>query len=100
MKATTKLASLNVEHLIERAKALNEPNATEKRLLDDYAKLNALMAKPTHSTADKTALSCHARDSCWHAICVPRFVLARGKTKCRHLAFMLWRVQTAARHLA
>ncbi|MFO1310928.1 MAG: endonuclease/exonuclease/phosphatase family protein [Burkholderiales bacterium] len=51
-----KIASFNVENLFERVKAMNEPPATARDILNDYAKLNSLLARPTYSSADKASI--------------------------------------------
>ena len=52
-----KIASFNVENLFERAAAMNLSSWFEGRdMLNDYARFNALIAKPTYSATDKKAL--------------------------------------------
>ncbi|HZC27578.1 MAG TPA: hypothetical protein VE287_11190, partial [Actinopolymorphaceae bacterium] len=49
-----RIASYNVENFFARAKALNEQSwATGRAVLEAHAALNALLEKPTYSTADK-----------------------------------------------
>jgi len=51
-----KIASFNVENLFERVKAMNEPPAEAREILEDYAKANALLAKPVYTAADRAAI--------------------------------------------
>lgn len=51
-----KIASFNVQNLFQRVKAMNEPAAIARNILNDYAKANGLLAKPTYSAADKKGI--------------------------------------------
>lgn len=58
-----RIASFNVENLFERVRAMNftsagvaDPMAAGREILDDFAKLNGLFAKPSYSSADKTKM--------------------------------------------
>jgi endonuclease/exonuclease/phosphatase family metal-dependent hydrolase len=52
-----RIASYNVENLFERVRAMNFDERSEGRpVLNDYARLNTLIAKPTYTAADKAAM--------------------------------------------
>jgi endonuclease/exonuclease/phosphatase family metal-dependent hydrolase len=52
-----RLASFNVENLFSRARAMNQEDMTEgKTVLNEFSKLNTLLAKDGYSPADKDAM--------------------------------------------
>jgi predicted extracellular nuclease len=52
-----RIASFNVENLFSRARAMNlEDMAEGKVILNEFSKLNTLLAKDTYTPADKTAI--------------------------------------------
>ena len=53
-----RLASFNVENLFDRARAMNLKDAAEgKPILQRFAELNALLAQPSYSSADKKRMA-------------------------------------------
>ncbi len=52
-----RLATFNVENMFERPAAMNLPSWSDGRqVLEDFAELNDLIAKPTYTAATKTKL--------------------------------------------
>ena len=52
-----RLASFNLENLFDRARALNQATwAAGRPALDEYARINKLLAKPAYSAADKAKI--------------------------------------------
>ena len=53
-----RLASYNVENLFDRARAMNLKSLSQgKPILERFAELNALLAQPSYSAADKTRMA-------------------------------------------
>jgi hypothetical protein len=49
-----RLASFNLENIFDRAKALNQDTMEAgKEILDEFARLNKLLSKPTYTPTDK-----------------------------------------------
>jgi len=52
-----RLGTFNLENIFDRAKAFNQDTIAEgKVILDEFARLNKLFAKPTYSGADKKSI--------------------------------------------
>jgi hypothetical protein len=52
-----RLATLNVENLLDRLKILNLPKWSDgAKVLEDYTRLNEIVAQDTYSPADKQEL--------------------------------------------
>jgi hypothetical protein len=52
-----RIAAFNVENLFSRARAMNQANWAEgKEILNEFSKLNVLLAKDTYTNTDKNAM--------------------------------------------